>query len=258
MRFGMCTSPQRTEELANVGFDYIEWPLRGTVGQMDDEQYAQLREQAKNLSVKPEAWNVMLPSDIKVVGPEADHDALVRYLHTAISRARELGGEVIVFGSGGSRNVPDGWPRDEAVAQFDAACTTAGEIAGQYGITLALEPLNRRECNVLNTVSEGREIVERVSQPTVRLLSDLYHVTENSESFEDTAAAVDVLAHVHVAAPETRQMPLVDRHGDQVRDYLGGLKRAGYQGRISVECSWKDVEEAAQGLAFLRETWDSV
>ncbi len=250
--------PGESAAVARLGFDYVEWPMRSTVGSMSDDEYRELLELARGLSVRPEAWNVMLPPEIAVVGPEADQDAMERYLETAYSRASELGGEVVVFGSGGSRRVPEGWAMDTAWEQFDEACARAGDVASRHGITIALEPLNSGETNLLNTVAEGREVVRRVSHPNVRLLSDIYHVAKEDEPFEATGAAADVLAHVHVSTHDTRQLPLPETSGTAVRDYLAALKRSGYDRRISIECRWSSLDDARRALEYLHRTWDEV
>jgi sugar phosphate isomerase/epimerase len=88
------------------------------------------------------------------------------------------------------------------------------------------------------------------------LLSDLYHVTVDGESLSDTANAGELLAHVHVAAPD-RRIPL-HGHGDQeLRDYFRTLRAAGYDGRVSIEARWSEIEEASAGLRLMREVWAS-
>lgn len=256
MRFGICSSPDQAEELAQCGFDYVEWPLR-SIAELDDSAYAELRKQASKLPVHPEAFNVMLPGSIKVVGPDADPQKLQRYLEHAFLRASELGGGLVVFGSGGSRRVPEGWSQEEALAQFEEACRLTGEQAAAHGLTIALEPLNTGETNLINSVAEGAAVVERVAHPAVRLLSDLYHVGVEGESFADTTTAGPVLAHVHVAVPEDRTIPLPGREGDVLQRYFEALNRGGYNGRVSVEGKWSP-DEAARGAAFLREMWAEV
>lgn len=257
MRFGICCPPDRSAELASLGFDYVEWPMSRAVGRVTDAEYQQLQTLARQLTVKPECWNVMLPSDIKVTGPDVDLSTLTAYLETAFRRASELGGEIVVFGSGGSRTLPDGWHMEEGLEQFAAAASTAGAVAARHGLTIALEPLNSSETNLMNTVAEGQEIVERVRKPSVRLLSDLYHVYQMHEPIENTETANGVLAHVHVAAPEGRNMTLPDRQAEVVQEYFAALKRSGYDGRISFEGRWDGSDEAKRGLEFLRQTWDN-
>ena len=71
MRFGICAAPEQAAELAAVGYDYVEWPVNRTVGKYGAAEYAGLRRLAAQLPVRPEAWNVLLPARIMVVGPAA-------------------------------------------------------------------------------------------------------------------------------------------------------------------------------------------
>ena len=256
MRFGICAPPEQAAALAAVGYDYVEWPLSRTAGTFSEDEYADLRRLAAHLPVRPETWNVMLPARIMVVGPEADHPALRDYLQVAFARVAELHGVIVVFGSGASRRIPDGFARDVASAQFDAACGIAGEVAQRNGITIAIEPLNRSETNLVNSVAEGAGVVQRVDHSAVRLLSDLYHVTLERESLADTTAAGDVLAHVHVAAPD-RRIPRPGHGEVELRDYFQALRAAGYDDRVSIEARWSEIAEASAGLQLMRETWAS-
>jgi len=254
----MCYSPDHTLALAGAGYDFAEWPMSRTVGEMDEDAYRSLRTLTQGLTIRPEAWNVMLPRSIKVVGPDADHAGMKRYVETAFSRAAELGGQVVVFGSGGSRAVPDGWAHEEAARQFDDACGLVGDVADRNGMTIAIEPLNRAETNLINSVYEATVIVRRLGHPAVKLLSDLYHVAQEDEPFNDTGAAASLLAHVHIAAPYSRVMPRAGEMDSMYRDYFRVLKRSGYDHRISIECSQPTVEEAAEGLTYLRHLWEDI
>lgn len=259
MRFGICYSPDQSLALAEAGYDFVEWPMSRTVGEMDEEAYQSLRNLARDLPIAPEAWNVMLPKSIMVVGPDADHTGMKHYVETAMSRAAELGGQVVVFGSGGSRAVPDAWPREEAVQQFEDACRIAGDVAAQNRITIAIEPLRRAETNLVNSVSEAAVIVKRVGHSSVQLLSDLYHVAQEDEPLRDTGAAATVLAHVHIAAPYSRAMPHPGEADSMYQEYFRILQRSGYNQRISIECSPRPtVDEAAEGLEYLKSLWDGI
>ena len=56
-------------------------------------------------------------------------------------------------------------------------------------MTLAIEPLNTGECNFINGVAEAVSLAQEVNHPSVKVLSDLYHVNLERQSFEETRAA---------------------------------------------------------------------
>jgi|SRR5665811_375842 len=256
MRIGICSMPEQAKELEAIGYDYVEWPLSRTIGNMSDQAYKEIRQLAATLGIGPEAWNVMLPAELKVVGPELDLQGLRDYLTSTLGRASKLGGEVVVFGSGGARRIPEGYPSDEAHRQFEEACEMAGDVAEKLNLNIAIEPLNRGETNLVNSVKEAVEIVNRIDHPAVQVLSDLYHVTVEAESLTETKNAGDLLAHVHIAAPD-RSIPLPGQGEQELLDYFAALRDIGYDGRVSIEAKWTDMDDAAAALHLVRGAWDS-
>ena len=117
-----------------------------------------------------------------------------------------------------------------------------------------IEPLNAAECNFINSVAEAGKLAAKANHPAVSVLSDLYHITQDSQSYEESRAAR--LLHVHVAG-RGRQAPAADDQEFLAR-YFGILKEIGYTGRISIEASWKDLEvQAADALQVLKRAWEA-
>jgi D-psicose/D-tagatose/L-ribulose 3-epimerase len=252
MRFGVCVPPAQTAAYIDAGIDYVEWPMSRTVGEMDDDAFDELVALADALPVTPEAWNVMLPPTLKISGPDADPDGFMGYIERAFARAARLGGEVVAFGSGGARNAPDGWGHQAAIRQFASACRTAGDAAQRHDITVAIEPLNRAETNLVNGVAEAVAIATDAGLPRVRVLSDLYHVAAEGEPLADTAAAGALLVHAHIAEPGSRHVPKPGAHEATYEAFLAALRDAGYGGRLSLECREMTPESAAATIAMLR------
>lgn len=253
MRFGVCVPPEETAAYVDAGIDYVEWPMSRTVGVMDDAAFADLVALAEGLPVVPEAWNAILPASLRLVGPNADPEGFKAYVNRAFARAARLGGEVVVFGSGPSRAIPDGWPADEATDAFTALCRWAADAAAERQIGLALEPLNRSETNLVTSVADATAVATRVRRPGLGVLSDLYHVTQEDESLEGTAAAGSLLIHAHIAEPGERQAPRPGVHEATYVAFLTALHRAGYDGRLSIECRDLTPESAATAIALLRD-----
>jgi sugar phosphate isomerase/epimerase len=256
MRFGCCAGPDNAEAAARAGFDFIELPAASVLqGDADGAEFAPMLAKLENLPLPVEAFNIFLPGDLKVVGPDRDAERTRRYLRHVMDRASAAGGKVVVFGSARSRNVPEGFDRDEAENQIAEFLLAAAPIAERYDVTIAIEPLNRGESNILNSVPEAIDLANRVSHPNVRALADLYHIAVENESLDHLLNAKGKLAHVHVADPDRRPP---GSGPNAAREMFRHLKEIGYGGRISVECSWKDFPaEAPAAVEFLRRTWDS-
>ena len=76
----------------------------------------------------------------------------------------------------------------------------------------------------------------------------------NGEPPDSILPWASLLAHAHVAEREERTPP--GRHGDDLRPYLAALPRAGYDGRLSIECTWRAFPaEVGPAIATLRRQW---
>src|SRR5690606_26144840 len=84
------------------------------------------------------AANCFLPGGLKVTGPDVDHARLAAYADTAFHRAASLGIRFIVFGSGGARQIPDGWPHAEGFEQFIRALEICAPLAQKHGVVLVV------------------------------------------------------------------------------------------------------------------------
>ena len=83
MRFGCCTGISGIGGVEAAGYDYVELPVVALVGEKPDSEFAPIGDAIASHSIKPEAWNILLPGDMKVTGPEVDIYRVNRYLHTS-------------------------------------------------------------------------------------------------------------------------------------------------------------------------------
>lgn len=251
MRFGCCVGLDKMQIVQDAGYDYVELPVAVVKAESSDAEFEPVREQLGAFDIVPEAWNCLLPGDMRVAGPEVDLYRIERYLRTAFERIEELGGEVVVFGSGGARKIPDDFPADQAREQLIEFVTLAGQIAGPHGITIAIEPLRAKDTNTINSVLEGLEIVRAADHPFVKLLADLFHMDEDNEPLANIIEAGSEIVHVHTA-DTGRLYPGSGSYPN--REFFEALETVGYNDRMSVECILKDAPtECAKALEFLRK-----
>jgi sugar phosphate isomerase/epimerase len=241
MRFGVCALLEKVDRLAAVGYDYIELNVQSVLmPEKSDAEFQDIRKRVAKAPIKPEVFSVFIPADLRVVGDSVQRQRLSSYVRTACCRARELGAEVIVYGSSGSRDVEEGYSREKALDQIAEFLKMAADHAETNGITVILEPICYREGNILRTVAEGLEMVQRVDRKGIRLLADLYHVWQEKEPMKNILDAAKWLGHVHVAEPVKRSYPGNDDF--DFSDFFTALREARYNGRMSVECSFNDLD----------------
>lgn len=242
IRFGVCTKFEKLPLLEKAGYDYMEFAL-SSLEKKSEEEYAEIVKLVDASALKVEAFNGFFPADIALVGPEMDLDRIAAYTEKALCRAARLGGKVAVLGSGKSRNIPEDFPFDTAYQQFCQVFDLCANIAGKYGMTVALEPLNPKETNFITTVAEGLAICKQVNNPYGKCLADFYHVAQSGERLDAVREGHDWIVHTHLAAP-SRYMPESQEDIAVCKLWAQALKDCGYQGRMSLEGRFAEDFEA--------------
>ena len=241
MKIGVCGNLTRASIIKSLGYDYIEENLSKIVALTDKEFLEKAREYEK-LGLPVYAFNAFFAPDMTIYG-EDSLAQLQAYGRKAFLRAYELGGSVCVIGSGKARRLHEGTSRVFADERFAELLSFYGDIAAQYGIRIAVEPLNKGETNYINTVSEAADAAKRADRKNVGALVDFYHFFMENESDEGLLTVKDSLFHAHIARPNPdRKMPRAE-DAQAVGAWAELLKKAGYSGAISVEARYENFEE---------------
>jgi D-psicose/D-tagatose/L-ribulose 3-epimerase len=258
--------------IAGWGFDVIEMPVENA-GDWDPARAADLlTEHGLGATVC-----AVLPPGRELVATTPDVVAATQdYLRRCVDAAAAVGSGVVagpLYASVGRtwRFGPE--EREAYTRELHAGLEPVAEYAAERGVRLGVEPLNRYETSVVNTVEQGLAMIEGLPPEGVGLALDTYHL--NIEE-RDPAAAVRLvgaagrLAHVQVCAND-RGAPGAD-HVDwpALRDALAD---AGYDGPVCIESFtaenasiataasiWRPLARsqdaiATDGLAFLRALW---
>ena len=241
MRYGVCAGIGTCEAVAKAGYDYIELGVASDlIPNASESEWNEKRALIDAMPLRPEAFNSFVREG-KIVGEAADFPALTRYVHSALSRAAQVEGKVIVFGSGGARSIPQDFPLEKAAQQMTDFLNLCAEASEKTGVVVVIEPLCRRECNYINLVSEGAEWARKIGRPGVQNLADTFHMEQENEPLTAIVESADVLAHVHVA--DTGRVAPGKGNFDYTALFTI-LSSANYDGRISIECNWENDLEA--------------
>ncbi len=253
LAFGVCGSMSKGAMLRQAGCDYIEEGVSALLmPDKDDEAFAKRLPEISAAILPVKNCNSFIPAGLKSVGPEAKHAEILAYANIAFRRARTVGVDIITFGSGGSRKVPDGFPMDEAKKQFIELLKAMGPLAAAQQVRVSVEPLNKGECNFLNNIKEVAEVVRAAGHPNVGITADLYHMVLGGDVPEDLDRNVDILHHFHIAEKTKRALPGVA--GDDFRGWFAVLVKHGWKGRISIEAGGGgDLEGYTKAFTYLRD-----
>jgi hydroxypyruvate isomerase len=177
------------------------------------------------------------------------HDAFLRALPDSCRLANELAARTLIVLAGD--RLPDAIEEEQRKRLVDVL-GRAAEIAAQYDVTLALEPLNTRIDHrnyFLDNTDDAISIVREVSSPHLRLLYDIYHSVTMGENVDDVLKRAGALiGHVHVADFPGRHEP-----GTGEIDWsraLGAVGRCGYDGAIGLE--YLPTGDMPQALRVIR------
>lgn len=263
MKFGCClnmiatgedgTGAEFIEQLAETGYDYAELPLAQMM-ELSDVEFGQLKRRLHKAGLECQVCNNFFPADYRLTGEHVAMTSILNYVEGALERANQLGGKVVVFGSGPAKQVPEGFPIEEGYRQIVCLLKEVDKIAQKHGIIIAIEPLRREECNLINTFEEGCALARDVQGVNIKVLVDFYHLSEEKEPVEHLLKeGKEYLAHVHFAKPAGRTYPETMGEADY-RPFIQALQEIEYKGRVSCEAYTNNFKESAsKALCFFKQ-----
>lgn len=231
-----CTWVEDAPAIQAAGFDAWEWTVSSALmPDKSDAEWAPVREKILAAPIPLVSCNGFIPGRFSLSNPLVSHDEPLAYAEKACRRADAIGLKYIVFGSGGARRIPDNVPYSVGRARFVSFCKALASRIADCKVTICLEPLNRREVNLLNTVAEGIGLVDEIDSPRIQLLADLYHMSCENEKPDSLRRAGPRLRHCHIAERAKRTWPGIA--GDDFTPYFDALRDIGYRGFVSIEGS---------------------
>ena len=164
-------------------------------------------------------------------------------------------------------------PSEEEWANGKATLREVADYAGEKGVTLVLEYLNRFELYFLNCAADCARFVREVDHPNLRMMYDTFHANiEEKDITEAVKSCIDVCAHVHISEND-RSTP--GSGGVDWDTSFAALKEVGYEGWMVVEAFglslpdlaaatkiWRRMYESEQqlatdALAFMKSRWEA-
>jgi sugar phosphate isomerase/epimerase len=246
MKYAICNETFENWDHARVcqavarfgyqGLEVAPFTLAPRITDVPAARRLELRRQAEDagLQVIGLHWLLAKTEGMQVTSPEpAVRQRTADYLVELARACRDLGGDLMVFGSPAQRRLPAGHGREKAVDFIVDTFRRAARGIADQGVRLCLEPLSPPEADFINTCDEALEILGKLGQPHFVLHLDVKAMsTEEVITPELISRHGQTAGHFH-ANDVNRRGP-----GFGATDFVPvfrALKQSGYGGWVSLE-----------------------
>ena len=258
------------EQIKQIGYDGVEVPIF----EHDAAAFQRLGGKLDELGLERTAVTVST-GDANPISPDSSVRAeAVTRLKGAVDMC-ELVGAPMLCGPYHSAlgEFSGAMPSEEEWANGKATLREVADYAGEKGVTLVLEYLNRFELYFLNSAADCARFVREVDHPNLRMMYDTFHANiEEKDITEAVKSCIDVCAHVHISEND-RSTP--GSGGVDWDTSFAALKEVGYEGWMVVEAFglalpdlaaatkiWRRMYESEQqlatdALAFMKSRWEA-
>jgi len=230
------------------GFDGIEIPI-------EDPKYIdvkRIKDQLNSNGIECSSLAVVMSPerDAKSVDKGVRRNAM-EYIKRCVNCAVDLGTQIVmgpIYSSAGpTLEAPD--KKSEWKRAVESVKDMA-KYAEDRDIYLCIEPLNRFENHLINTIDETLKFIEDVNSSNVKIHFDTFHANIEEKSFEDALKKCGKnLYHFHACendrgTPGSGHIPW--------NEVANTLKAIGYDRYLVIETFQPNIEEIAAAAAIWR------
>lgn len=248
-----------------LGFDLIEIPLM-EIDKVDPVAIKK-RLQTVDLGV---ITSVACSETTDLTGEdEATRKAGVEYLKRCVKASADMGATSCsgVIYSAIGRKI-DAMPGERYWTHAAQGLKAVARYAQDFGVTVGLEPVNRYETFLVNTVEQALHLREMIDEPNIGIHPDSYHMNiEETDFYSPTKLAAPYMCHYHLSESH-RGVP-----GQGTVDWASiyrAFADTGYRGVVGMEsftemsdamraatCVWRKITPSSdylltEGLKFLK------
>jgi hydroxypyruvate isomerase len=144
-------------------------------------------------------------------------------------------------------------PHDDpsAIASYRESLKIAADKAGEAGITVVIEPINKRDMPgyFLNDFNRALDFISELNQPNVKLQFDVYHrQILHGDVVMALREVMPVIGHIQIASVPLRNEPNTGELNDS--RIFTEIDALGYQGYIG--CEYRPAAGTTDGLDWLK------
>jgi sugar phosphate isomerase/epimerase len=242
--------------LGYTGLEIAPFTLAPRIAEVSAERRRVLRRQAEDcgLTILGLHWLLAKTEGLHLTSPdEGTRRRTAEYLVELACCCRDIGGDVLVFGSPAQRRIPAGATRAQAAEHAVDTFRRAAPGFAAAGVRLCLEPLSPPEADFINTAAEGVALLDRIDHPNFVLHLDVKAMATDDPAPELIRRYANRTGHFHANDPNRRGP------GFGATDFVPifrALRDSGYGGWVSVEVfdySPDPETIARESLRYMRE-----
>lgn len=263
MKLGMVISTQPTsfsavghsrdldaalKSIASTGYDGVELAVRNP----KDIDLPALRKLLKKHGLEVPAigtGQAFLDEGLSLSSKKsAERKKAVDRLKNHITLAAELKAGVIVGLIRGRGEASKQEENQKLMRIFSESLSECADFAQRLGVRVFVEPINRYETALVNTIAEGMELIGGIGKDNVRLLVDTFHMNiEEASICGSIVRAARLIGHAHFA--DSNRRPPGSGHLE-FADIVAVLSSVGYNGYVSMETLPHPSQEKAAEMSM--------
>ncbi len=201
-------------------------------------------------------WLLVSPRGLSLTSAD---DAIRRntsdYLVSLVDFCADMTGKTLVLGSPAQRRIPEGSTVDEAVDRLIGCLEPALNRCEKHSINLCIEPLPRPDADLILTLKQAVDVIERMQHPALKTILDVKSASSEDEQIPALIHRyAHLIAHVHANDVNLRGPGFGDVDFQPI---LKALSDIHYTGPVSIEVFdyTPDAETIArESLAYLKRS----
>lgn len=234
---------------AEIGFDVVEARMEDPFG----VSAPHIKRAAEEAGVKISILTSLRPEQDMSHEAYEVRQAGIDYLKFFVDLAAAVGSPIVggpLYSSWGKVEPVDGRESEQELKRAVASLREVAYYAGLQGIRLAIEPLNRFETRMVNTVEQALNLCAEIDLDNVGLMLNTFHMNVEEDCISDSMkAAGELLFHVH--ACENHGGILGSGHVEW-SSFFNALAKIGYENTVVID--WRPATSLRFGGAEVQKS----
>lgn len=178
----------------------------------------------------------------------------LEYIIDCVKIAQDMGSPVFtgpVYSAVGKTRLVSEEQKQQERAWCIENLNIAAKMAEEFGVIIGVEPLNRFETDMVNTVDQALSIVQEVNSPAVQISLDTFHGNIEEKSIPASIRKIgkDLLCHVQANESDRGTPGTGNLDWDGIK---AALDEIGYEGAMIIETFGSPSKELAKAASIWR------